>query len=103
MNEVKMLTNSELQQHYSALTHSYENFKAQNLKLDMSRGKPCPAQLDLSAGLLDCLSATDYKTQGGVEIVTIVTEQSVKNLALEIGSQVNVLIKASQVILGVKK
>ena len=43
------------------------------------------------------------KTQGGVEIVTIVTEQSVKNLALEIGSQVNVLIKASQVILGVKK
>lgn len=67
MNEVKMLTNSELQQHYSALTHSYENFKAQNLKLDMSRGKPCPAQLDLSAGLLDCLSSTDYKTQGGTD------------------------------------
>lgn len=67
MNEVKMLTNSELQEHYSALTHSYEAFKAQNLKLDMSRGKPCPAQLDLSAKLLDCLSSKDYKTKGGVD------------------------------------
>lgn len=67
MNEVKMLTNSELQDHYSALTHSYEIIKAQNLKLDMSRGKPCPDQLDLSAGILDCLSSKDYKTQGGVD------------------------------------
>ncbi|MGR6979964.1 TOBE domain-containing protein [Testudinibacter sp. P27/CKL/0425] len=43
------------------------------------------------------------KTQGGVSITTIITEQSAKNLALEVGSAVNVLIKASHVILGVKK
>jgi len=67
MNEVKMLTNSELQQHYSSLTHRYEIFKGKNLKLDMSRGKPCSAQLDLSAGLIDCLSSEDYKTQEGVD------------------------------------
>ncbi|TNG98140.1 transporter, partial [Pasteurellaceae bacterium UScroc31] len=40
---------------------------------------------------------------GGVAITTIITEQSVKNLALEVGSAVNVLIKASHVLLGVKK
>ncbi|TNH03379.1 TOBE domain-containing protein [Testudinibacter sp. TR-2022] len=43
------------------------------------------------------------KTTGGVAITTIITEQSVKNLALEVGSAVNVLIKASHVLLGVKK
>ena len=67
MNEVKMLTNSKLQEHYSALRHSYEEFKAQHLKLDMSRGKPCPAQLDLAGELIACLGANDYKTQGGTD------------------------------------
>lgn len=43
------------------------------------------------------------KTAAGVQITTIVTSQSVKNLGLEIGSAVNVLIKASHVLLGVKK
>lgn len=67
MNEVKTLTNLALQQRYADLSHSYEVFKAQNLKLDMSRGKPCPEQLDLSTGLIDCLGKEDYKTQAGVD------------------------------------
>ncbi|MDU8924376.1 TOBE domain-containing protein [Pasteurellaceae bacterium LIM206] len=43
------------------------------------------------------------KTQGGAQIVAIITETSLKKLNLEVGSDVNVIIKASQVILGVKK
>jgi len=67
MNKLEILTNSELQDHYSALSRSYEKFQAQKLKLDMSRGKPCPAQLDLSAGILDCLNQEDYKTINGAD------------------------------------
>jgi len=67
MNKIEMLTNSELQEHCSALSHSYEEFQAQKLKLDMSRGKPCPAQLDLSNRLIDCLSQSDYKTLNGTD------------------------------------
>lgn len=43
----------------------YADYQAQNLKLDMSRGKPSPKQLDLSAGLLDCVSADDLKGESG--------------------------------------
>lgn len=52
----------------------YEGFKQKNLKLDMSRGKPCPEQLDLTDGLLSCLNGdylaedgTDCRNYGGVE------------------------------------
>ena len=38
----------------------YEAFQAQGLKLDMSRGKPSPKQLDLTNGITDCLSEDDY-------------------------------------------
>lgn len=43
------------------------------------------------------------KTQGGTEIVAIITEAGLKNIDLAVGCEVNVIIKASQVILGVKK
>lgn len=67
MNELEMVSNSELQQYCSVLSSSYAIFQAQKLKLDMSRGKPCPAQLDLSAGLIDCLSQKDYKAIDGTD------------------------------------
>lgn len=41
----------------------YEAFQAQGLKLDMSRGKPSPKQLDLTNGITDCLSEDDYKAE----------------------------------------
>jgi DNA-binding transcriptional MocR family regulator len=37
----------------------YEEYRNRKLKLDMSRGKPCPEQLDLSMGMLDTLKAGD--------------------------------------------
>lgn len=43
------------------------------------------------------------KTQGGIELVAIITETSVKNLNLKAGDEVTALIKASHVILGVKR
>jgi DNA-binding transcriptional MocR family regulator len=42
----------------------YESYKQQGLKLDMSRGKPSPEQLDLS---MDLLAITDYKGETGLD------------------------------------
>ena len=46
----------------------YEAFQAQGLKLDMSRGKPGPEQLDLTLDMLECVNEREgYKTAGGVD------------------------------------
>ena len=45
----------------------YEAFQAQGLKLDMSRGKPSPKQLDLTNGITNCLSEDDYKAENGLD------------------------------------
>jgi len=48
------------------LQKRYDEIKARNLKLDMTRGKPCVEQLDLSLGLLDCLGS-DYRAADGTD------------------------------------
>ena len=54
------------QQRASELTSAYGAFRARGVALDMTRGKPCPEQLDLSLGLLDCLGR-DYKAADGTD------------------------------------
>ncbi|GAA4832991.1 aminotransferase class I/II-fold pyridoxal phosphate-dependent enzyme [Algivirga pacifica] len=43
----------------------FEEAKAENLDLDMRRGKPGPEQLDLSLAMLDLVTADDYRTATG--------------------------------------
>lgn len=43
----------------------YEAFKARGLKLDMTRGKPAPDQLDLSNGMLALPGNGDYHSEAG--------------------------------------
>ena len=50
--DFKSIDKIELNKIINKLQIKYDNFKTQNLKLDMSRGKPCPEQLDLSMGLI---------------------------------------------------
>ena len=57
----------DLKRKYAELRTDYEKVKAQNLKLDMSRGKPCPEQFDLSSGMLDCVDKDHYKSPSGVD------------------------------------
>ncbi|MDR1939897.1 MAG: aminotransferase class I/II-fold pyridoxal phosphate-dependent enzyme [Clostridiales bacterium] len=45
----------------------YRDFKAKNLKLDMSRGKPCREQLDLSLPMLTDATFAAYTTDGGAD------------------------------------
>lgn len=58
------MTAAELQAEKAALEKRYNDFKAKDLKLDMSRGKPGSDQLNLSNGLN---AVSDY-TENGVDL-----------------------------------
>jgi DNA-binding transcriptional MocR family regulator len=45
----------------------YQAFRARDLTIDMTRGKPCPEQLDLSLDMLDTVNGNSYRTIGGVD------------------------------------
>ena len=55
------MTKEQLLDEKKVLEERYNAFKAKNLKLDMSRGKPCKEQLDLSVALND---VADYVSNG---------------------------------------
>ena len=68
MKAYKEMTREELLTLKAELEKAYEDAKGKGLKLDMSRGKPSPAQLDLSKGFLDALSSEDtLKAQDGTD------------------------------------
>ncbi len=50
-------TKQELEQEYSTLQKQFENVKGKNLSLNMARGKPGKAQLDLSLEMLDVINS----------------------------------------------
>lgn len=54
----------ELRAVHAELLSKYNEFKSKGLKLDMSRGKPCTEQLNLS---MDMLNITDVKAENGLE------------------------------------
>ena len=65
MTELAKLSASERASLTQELEQRYNAFKAQGLKLDMTRGKPSSEQLDLASKLTVALSETDYKGSDG--------------------------------------
>lgn len=64
--EYSQMSQAALSAEFEKLSAQYEAYKAQGLKLDLSRGKPCSAQLDLSVDMLNMpLSDSDYIGEGG--------------------------------------
>ena len=62
------MTREELLLEQQSLVAKYEEIKAGGMKLDISRGKPCTEQLNLSDGLLAILKeADDCKTEAGFD------------------------------------
>ena len=57
MTAYKDLSKEELLELHDSLSKEFEAIKEKGLKLDMSRGKPSQAQLDLSMGMMDVLSS----------------------------------------------
>lgn len=62
------LSKEELLKLKNELEEQFSEVKAKGLNLDMSRGKPSAAQLDLAMGMMDVLnSKSDLKCQEGVD------------------------------------
>lgn len=68
MKAYTQMSREELVELKETLDKEYQEAKAKGLQLDMSRGKPSPAQLDLSMPLLDELnSSSDMKAESGID------------------------------------
>ena len=62
------MTKEELLSLKEQLLAEYEQIKAQGLSLDMSRGKPSSAQLDLTMDMMDVLTSSSLlKSDGGAD------------------------------------
>ena len=69
MKAYQELSKSELESLKEQLQKAYEDAKGKGLKLDMSRGKPSPAQLDLGLEMLDVLrSDSSMKAENGMDV-----------------------------------
>ncbi len=67
MTAYKDLSPDQLRELAEDLDRQYAEFQAKHLKLDMTRGKPSPAQLDLSATVLACVGPEDYRAADGTD------------------------------------
>ena len=68
MTAYKDLSIEELEVLKAELDARFKEIKAKDLKLDMSRGKPSIAQLDLAMGMMDVLSSeADLTCEEGID------------------------------------
>lgn len=65
MATIPSLSVEELKQLKTQLEQEYNEYKSQNLALDMSRGKPAPSQLDLGNSMFDI--KVNYMTEKGFD------------------------------------
>ncbi|MCR4688563.1 MAG: aminotransferase class I/II-fold pyridoxal phosphate-dependent enzyme [Saccharofermentans sp.] len=62
MKSYKEMSAQELEQQRQELMKLYEEYKAMDLSLDMTRGKPSPEQLDMTNHMYDSLSDSGFKS-----------------------------------------
>ncbi|MCR5148050.1 MAG: aminotransferase [Eubacterium sp.] len=68
MKAYSEMTKEELSAELEELKKQYHKYQEMDLKLDMSRGKPCREQLDISMGMMDTLnSQADLTCEDGTD------------------------------------
>ncbi|MFZ3263264.1 MAG: aminotransferase class I/II-fold pyridoxal phosphate-dependent enzyme [Terriglobales bacterium] len=67
MTDVLHASSPNIFQVRQQIRESYAAFKAKGLKLNLTRGKPSPAQLDLSAELLSLPGSAGYMAEGATD------------------------------------
>ena len=65
MNDYLSMSHEQLLEEQAKLAELYAGYQAKNLKLDMSRGKPCVEQLDLSEEMYQMVD--NYIGENGVD------------------------------------
>lgn len=104
------LTKDEMKLKLKELHEEYEKFQNMGLNLDMSRGKPCKEQLDLSMGMMDalysgadltCEDGTDCRNYGGLTgikeakvLIGDMMENNPDNIIIYGNSSLNVMYDA---------
>ncbi len=67
MTAYQSLSNSQLLNKKTHLREEIQAIRASNLSLDMTRGKPSQAQLDLSMPMLGCVDENNYTAEGNID------------------------------------
>lgn len=66
--DIRSMTKEQLSERLAVLKEKYNSFKALNLKLDMSRGKPGSDQLELSNAMLSPDFLGNFKSENGLDV-----------------------------------
>ncbi|MGN0572698.1 MAG: aminotransferase class I/II-fold pyridoxal phosphate-dependent enzyme [Acutalibacteraceae bacterium] len=66
--DIRSMTKEQLSERLDVLREEYNSFKALNLKLDMSRGKPGSDQLELSNAMLSPELLGNFKSENGLDV-----------------------------------
>ncbi|MCK4988362.1 MAG: aminotransferase class I/II-fold pyridoxal phosphate-dependent enzyme [Desulfobacterales bacterium] len=67
MTDLRQLSEQERQEMKAQLMERYREFQERRITLDMTRGKPCTAQLDLALGMLEGDTGKAYLTKEGLD------------------------------------
>lgn len=67
MTELKNMNPNERKDLKITLLKRYEEFKSRDIQLDMTRGKPCTEQLDLSLEMLTCVNEKHFRSKDGTD------------------------------------
>ncbi|MBF6238151.1 aminotransferase class I/II-fold pyridoxal phosphate-dependent enzyme [Nocardia otitidiscaviarum] len=66
--QIGLMSHAELVSEHETQDANYAKLKTEKLTLDLTRGKPAPEQLDLSADLLSLPGADDYRDASGTDV-----------------------------------
>ncbi|MDJ0720543.1 MAG: aminotransferase class I/II-fold pyridoxal phosphate-dependent enzyme [Desulfobacterales bacterium] len=67
MSELNAMPREELTALHAQLRARYDRFRQAGMSLDLTRGKPCPAQLDLSNPMLTIVSDESFRASDGTD------------------------------------
>ncbi|MCJ7772052.1 MAG: aminotransferase class I/II-fold pyridoxal phosphate-dependent enzyme [Desulfobacterales bacterium] len=67
MPELKSLNSDKRAELKKTLLQRYNEYKSRGMQLDMTRGKPCSEQLDLSLEMLNCVNEQHYRAKDGTD------------------------------------
>lgn len=98
MTSYKSLSKAQLKTEIEILEKRYNEFKAQNLKLDMTRGKPCAEQLDLTMDMLDIPAKELRKAADGTDCLNYAVLDGLPEAKSLFAEMLD--IEPSQVIIG---